>query len=119
MATGSSIVGTWNAFTDWGCDGNPVFAAVFTFKADGSWSYPNGGGRWMQVEGMCFFNFTNASGLIYTANVTLNAVVGVMGYPSGTIGSGCWWATRTGAPHALAEAEVAEEGDAAIGPPQS
>lgn len=119
MATGSSIVGTWNTFVDWGCDGNPIVANPLTFNADGSWTYRFGGGRWVQVEGMWFFDFTNAPGLVYTANVTLNAVVGIMGYPSGSIGAGCWWGTRPNAPHALAETLEAlekSEADILVGP---
>jgi hypothetical protein len=47
-----------------------ITANPLTFNADGSWTYVNGGGRWIQVEGMYFFNFTNAAGLVYAANVT-------------------------------------------------
>ena len=120
MATGSSIVGTWNTFVDWGCGGSPITANPLTFNADGTWTYVFGGGRWIQVEGMYFFNFNNAPGLVYAANVTKNAVVGIMGYASAppNPGSGCWWGTRPGAPHALAEgAAAAKEGhDILIGP---
>lgn len=124
MATGTSIVGTWNAYVDWGCDGSPVFASVFTFNADGSWTYQYGGGRWIQVEGMCFFNFTSPAGLVYTANVTRNAMVGIMGYATTSPSSGCWYATRTGAPSAALAADVqssakAKPGageDAVVGP---
>jgi hypothetical protein len=118
MATGSSIVGTWNTFVDWSCGGNPIPAYPLTFNADGSWTYANGGGRWIQVEGMFFFNFTNAAGLIYTANTTRNAVVGIMGYPSGGPGPGCWWGTRPGAPHALAEG-AEPEADLIVGPSEA
>ena len=121
MATGSSIVGTWNTFVDWGCTGHPITANPLTFNADGSWTYAFGGGRWIQVEGMYFFNFSNAAGLVYTANVTKNAVVGIMGYAvSGSSpGAGCWWGTRPGAPHALAAERAAEEQqDAMLGSPQ-
>lgn len=121
MATGSSIVGTWNTFVDWGCAGHPITANPLTFNADGSWTYAFGGGRWIQVEGMYFFNFSNAAGLVYTANVTKNAVVGIMGYAvSGSSpGAGCWWGTRPGAPQALAaERAAAEQQDAMLGSPQ-
>ena len=113
MATGSSIVGTWDLFVDWGCSGSPVHATQLTINANGSWTYPFGGGRWIQVEGMCFFNFSNAAGLVYAGNVTLNALVGIMGYAAAgsNPGAGCWWATRPGAPHALVaeRAAVAEK----------
>lgn len=124
MAAGTSIVGTWNAFVDWGCDGSPVFGSVFTFNANGTWTYSNGGGWWIQVEGMCFLLFSNAAGLCYTANVTRNAMVGIMGYATTSPSSGCWWATRTGAPSAALAADVrsaaaakpAEAQDVVVGP---
>ena len=66
------------------------------------WTYVNGGGRWIQVEGMYFFNFTNAAGLVYAANVTTDTVSGILGYAvaGSNPGSGVWWGTRPGAPHA-------------------
>lgn len=122
MATGSSIVGTWNTFVDWGCGGSPITANPLTFNADGTWTYVFGGGRWIQVEGMYFFNFNNAPGLVYTANVTKNAVVGIMGYASAppNPGAGCWWGTHPGAPHAALapkeEAAAKGEHDILLGP---
>lgn len=121
MATGSSIVGTWNLFVDWGCTGNPVVGGPLTFNANGSWTYAFGGGRWIQVEGMYFFNFNNPVGLVYTANVTKDALVGIMGYAvSGSNpGAGCWWGTRPGAPHLAAKqtaAAQAKQQDLMIGP---
>jgi hypothetical protein len=109
MATGSSVVGTWNSFVDWGSTGKPIVALPLTFNADGSWSYPFGGGRWVQIEGMYFFNFDNAAGLVYTANVTLDTVSGIMGYAvnGSNPGNGVWWGTRPGAPHAEREEQVA------------
>jgi len=100
MTTASSIVGTWNTFVDWGSTGHPILANPLTFKADGTWTYVFGGGRWLQIEGQYFFNFSNAAGLIYAANTTLDCVSGIMGYltPGGV--NGVWWGTRPGAPHA-------------------
>jgi hypothetical protein len=54
MATGSSIVGTWNAFVDWGATGNPIFASVSTFDADGTWAYSSVAGAGSQMEDMTF-----------------------------------------------------------------
>jgi hypothetical protein len=98
----SSIVGTWNTFVDWGDTGSPIVANPLTFNADGSWTYAFGGGRWVQVEGMYFFNFTNAAGLVYTANVTRDVLAGIMGYATtgSNPGAGVWWGTHPGAPHA-------------------
>jgi hypothetical protein len=77
---------------------------VWTFNADGSWTYEFGGGRWIQVEGMVAWNFkadTNeppmvAEYLVYTANVTRNALDGIMGYPmaGASPGTGCFYAVR-------------------------
>ena len=109
----TSIVGTWDAFVDWGDTGNAIFASQFTFMADGTWSYTFGGGRWVQQEGMCFFTFTNAAGLVYTANVTIDTLSGIMGYAlaAPNPGAGAWWSTRAGAPHALSAERAQAAGD--------
>jgi hypothetical protein len=120
MATGSSIVGTWNVFVDWGGGGKPIFALPLTFNVDGSWTYQFGGGQWIQMEGMYFFNFTDAAGLVYTANVTVDTVSGIMGYAvAGGQSSGVWWGTRPGSPQPTEEQERASAGaehDALVGP---
>src|SRR5215469_9805734 len=98
MSTATSIVGTWNGFVAWGDSSPPVSNAstVWTFNADGSWAYEFGGGRWFQVEGLVAWNFTNAAGLICTANVTRNGIDGVMGYATagGSPGTGSFYAVR-------------------------
>lgn len=106
MSNATSIVGTWTGYVAWGCSGPPVSssATVWTFNADGSWSYEFGGGRWIQVEGLVAWNFkadTNeppivAEDLVYTANVTRNALDGIMGYPvaGSSPGTGCFYAVR-------------------------
>lgn len=98
MSNATSIVGVWNGFVAWGDSGAPISNAstVWTFRADGTWSYEFGGGRWIQVEGLVAWNFTNAEGLIYTANVTRNALDGIMGYAKGgsTPGTGSFFAIR-------------------------
>jgi len=100
MSTATSIVGAWNGFVAWGDAGPPVSNAstVWTFHADGSWTYEFGGGRWIQVEGLVAWNFTNAAGLIYTANVTRNGIDGIMGYATSgaSPGKGSFYATREG-----------------------
>jgi hypothetical protein len=108
MSTATSIVGTWTGFVAWGDSGPPVSdqSTIWTFKADGSWTYEFGGGRWVQVEGLVTWNFTNATGLIYTANVTRNAIDGIMGYAvaGSSPGTGSFYAVRqtTGEPRAAA-----------------
>jgi hypothetical protein len=104
MSNATSIVGQWTAFVAWGDAGPPVNAGIFTFESDGSWSYQFGGGRWIQVEGLAFWNFTNAAGLVYTANVTRNAVDGIMGYAvaDSNPGSGSFYAVRETGPAAAA-----------------
>ena len=81
-------------------------------------TYVNGGGRWIQVEGMYFFNFTNAAGLVYAANVTTDTVSGILGYAvaGSNPGSGVWWGTRPGAPHAALAAAAMPEHDILTSP---
>ena len=114
MATSAtSIVGTWQTFIAWGDSGSPVSSSntVFTFNSDGSWTYQFGGGRWIQVEGLVAWNFTNAAGLMYTANVTRNALDGIMGYATtGSSGTGAFYAVRQ-QPAAAAEEMAAVPGD--------
>lgn len=94
----TSVVGTWHGFVGWGCDAAPVQdpSTTWTFNSDGSWTYEFGGGRWIQVEGLVTWNFDNAPGLIYTANVTRNALDGIMGYAlaGSNPGTGCFFALR-------------------------
>jgi hypothetical protein len=115
----ASIVGTWDTFVDWSDNGQAIVANQFTINADGTWTYKFGGGRWQQQEGLCYFNFTNAPGLVYTANVTRDTLSGIMGYLNPGESAGAWWGTRTGAPHALAaEGVIADvEKDLLVGPP--
>jgi hypothetical protein len=109
MSNATSIVGTWSGFVSWGDAGPPVSNAstLWTFKADGSWSYEFGGGRWIQVEGLVAWNFTDndePAGLIYTGNVTRNAIDGIMGYANAgsTPGTGSFYAVREQAAGAAA-----------------
>ncbi|SRR5579862_537635 len=105
MSSATSIVGTWNGFVAWGCSGPPVSdsSTVWTFNADGTWTYEFGGGRWIQVEGLVAWNFSAdkdeplaQASLIYTADVTRNALDGIMGYPvaGSSPGTGCFYAVR-------------------------
>lgn len=120
MATATSIVGTWLATIDWGCDGTITGTSTWTFNANGTWTYAFGGGFWIQVEGLVAWNFTNTASLIYTANVTLNAIVGIQGYAQqGGIGTGCFYAIRQSGPLAAAAVAAAKEGhDFSVGPPR-
>lgn len=106
----TSVVGTWQVVgVDWGCKGTVVKAGPFTFNANGTWSYSFGGGRWVQVGGTVFWNFTNAAGLVYAANINANAMSGAMGYTTAGGQSGCFYALRSqppAAPQDLAHAIV-------------
>jgi hypothetical protein len=104
MATGSSIIGTWNVFVDWENGEGPLAAGTMTFAADYTWTYANGGGTWFQNEGMCLLGFSNVPGLTYTANVTKDAIVGITGYLGYQNVVGSWWGTRLGAAHPMADA---------------
>jgi M6 family metalloprotease-like protein len=124
----SSVVGTWAVVAvDWGCTGSVLKAGPFTFNADGSWTYSFGGGRWIQVGGIVAWNFTNAAGLIYAANISANAMSGIMGYAtSGSTLKGCFYALRSPSPAASAEIASAlasllgtaqeSDSDAVVGP---
>jgi hypothetical protein len=70
------------------------------------------------VEGVYFFNFTNAAGLVYAANVTTDAVSGILGCAGAGAnpGSGVWWGTRPGAPHAPQAAAAMPERDILTSP---
>ena len=99
MATGTSVVGAWNLFTDWDCVGKietDPSATPLMFNENGSVS-GGGFGNWIQVEGMVAWSlyFTSNMGLFYTANVTRDALIGVMGYVGAMRrGQGCFYATR-------------------------
>ncbi len=110
MSNATSVVGTWSGFVAWGDSGPPVSdsSTLWTFHANGSWTYEFGGGRWFQVEGLVVWNFTDndePAGLIYTGNVTRNAIGGIMGYANAgaTPGTGSFYAVRqvSGAPAAV------------------
>jgi hypothetical protein len=109
----AGIVGTWNVVgVSWG--GGPVLkAGPFTFNADGTWSYAFGGGRWLQVGDQVFWNFTNAAGLIYSANTHPASMTGIMGYPTPGGNSGSFYALRS-APPAAPDAS-GDGGDALTG----
>ena len=95
----SSVVGTWAVIAvDWGCTGTVAKASPFTFNADGTWSYGFGGGRWLQVGGMVEWNFNNTAGLTYSANISANAMSGVMGYLTTSGLKGCFYALRSPSP---------------------
>ena len=111
-----SIVGTWNGLVDWGCQGSTASAGPWTFKADGTWTYSFGGGRWVQVGDMVCWNFTNAPGLIYCSNLSRDSMQGIMGYASASPnpGTGCFYGLRQGKLAAFVEDE-AKKADATVG----
>jgi hypothetical protein len=119
----NSIVGVWNMSIDWGCDGSAAAGGEVTFNGNGTWSQFLFKGRWVQVGGMCFFNFDDFPGLVYTANVTRLALTGIMGYavaPDSTRkGSGCWSATRESTGVSVAPPATAPkvQNDVLTGPP--
>lgn len=46
----------------------------------GTWSYANGGGRWIQIADTAIFTFNTVPGLVYTCTVGTDSLKGVMGY---------------------------------------
>jgi hypothetical protein len=100
---GKSLIGTWGGMVDWAPFDNYVAAGVWTFKNDGTWSYANGGGRWIQILDTAIWAFSNAPGLVYTCTVSANELKGVMGYTTAppNPGKGRFTATRAAAVAAL------------------
>ncbi|UWZ83837.1 hypothetical protein [Occallatibacter riparius] len=120
MAAATNIVGTWDGHVAWGDSGPGVSNATtqWTFNPDGTWTYQFGGGRWIQVEGLVAWNFNKYPTLIYTANVTRNALDGIMGYAAAgsNPGTGSFFAVRKEA-GAAAKARVPAAGhDLSVGP---
>jgi M6 family metalloprotease-like protein len=97
----TDLTGTWAVVgVDWGCTGSVATAGPFTFNADGTWSYAFGGGRWFQVGDKVTWNFTNAAGLVYSADASASAMSGAMGYLTAGGIKGCFYALRTPTPSA-------------------
>jgi len=108
---GKSLIGTWGGMVDWEPFDKYVSAGAWTFKNDGTWSYANGGGRWIQIADTAIWTFTNAPGLVYTCTVTADGLKGVMGYTTAppNPGKGRFTATRAAS---VAESTI----DPLIGP---
>ena len=114
-STASTVLGNWTAITHWGNKPYPFPPSALVFNQNGSFNWGHDSGWWIQNEGLLFLFFPAQDfppGLIYTANVTSDALVGVMGYacdvnkysnPS-VPPPGVWWATRPG----LAQVTLAE-----------
>ena len=106
-SSASSVLGKWTAIVHWG-DKPPFPPSALVFNKDGSFNWEDGSGWWIQNEGLLFLFFPDSypPGLIYTANVTSDTLVGVMGYAcdANKYGKyptvpppGVWWATRRAA----------------------
>ena len=108
---GKSLVGTWGGMVAWGPTNHYVAAGPWTFKNDGTWSYASGGGRWIQIDDIGIWTFTNAPGLVYTGTVAADGLKGVMGYTTAppNPGKGRFYAFRAAA---VSEAPV----DVNVGP---
>jgi hypothetical protein len=101
---GKSLIGTWGGMVDWEPFDTYVAAGPWTFKNDGTWSYANGGGRWIQIEGTAIWSFNNAPGLVYTCTVSASGLKGVMGYTTtASNAKGRFMATRAAAVSAPAQ----------------
>ena len=116
MATGTSITGTWTLFVDWGDVGTVLNGGPRTFNPDGTWASVLHSGRWVQAEGMAYWNYDDVPGLNYAGNVNADAVAGIQGYaaPPPNPGSGCFYLLRGDVMTSLAESKV--EPAAEIGP---
>ncbi|HEX4969990.1 MAG TPA: hypothetical protein VFV69_02975 [Steroidobacteraceae bacterium] len=97
----TSIVGTWNMRVSWGSGlgaGKVLKAATKTFYADGTWTYRDGGGRWVQVGDHIFWNFTHYPELVYCANTQFASMTGIMGWPHPGGNRGSFYGLRVGVP---------------------
>ena len=104
----STVLGKWSVINHWG-DKKPYPSPdALIFNKDGSFNWGGDSGWWIQNEGLLYFFYPDSypSGLIYTANVTSDTLVGVMGYACdvnkygkypGVPPPGVWWATRRAA----------------------
>jgi hypothetical protein len=85
----TSIVGTWNIRVTWlfGLGGGTELNAFdHTFKADGTFTHPNGGGHWAQVSGLFVWVWNNTL-LVYAAHIQPghalpqeDSMTGIMGW---------------------------------------
>jgi hypothetical protein len=102
----SSVLGKWTVITHWGDQPYPFPPSDLDLKQDVSFDWAGGySGWWIHNEGLLFL-FPDQDfppGLIYTANVTSEALVGIMGYACdlnkygkypGVPPPGIWWGTR-------------------------
>lgn len=108
-----SIVGQWQLFVDWGNTGNQTSAGLFTFNANGSWTYQYGGGDWIQSGCIVSFNFSNASGLTYSGTINSLCVAGGMSY-TGQSGDNSFYMIPEGTKASL-EGQTRGSKDSAIG----
>jgi hypothetical protein len=88
----TSIIGTWNVRVTWhfGIGGGTELNAFdHTFKADGTFTHPNGGGRWLQVDSdLVVWNWQPPDQLlVYSANIQPghavpqeDSMTGIMGW---------------------------------------
>ena len=114
----ANVVGSWVITTDWGCDGSITGSFNQTFHADGTWtSTPFAhNGRWIQVEGLVVWTFSDIANLVYSGNLSGSWMAGIEGYEAAGGIKGCYGAHRAGVPGAPALAPAAAAGhDPALG----
>jgi hypothetical protein len=115
------VVGAWDLTVDWGNNGRPTSAATLVFNADRTWTYPGGGGRWVQAGDTVMWTVDHVDGLIYTGTFMRGYATGAMGYatPLPNPGGGSFHLVRS-AETATAPRQAAPPGpDAVIGPVQT
>ncbi|GAM11439.1 chitinase ChiA [Geobacter sp. OR-1] len=92
--TTATIVGSWQLFFDWDCDGTIGIAGV-SFFSNNTFSTTDGGsGTWSKTGYQVKFTFP--SGTAYTGTVGNNTMQGTSMTPTGFLG--CWnavWQTNT------------------------
>ncbi len=95
LSTGTvSVVGSWNLYYDWDCDGSPMFAG-YDYYGDGTFSSSgmiSATGTWTQVGNQVTHVFSNGTTYWGTLNGDGTRMDGTMLSFSGS--TGCWYALR-------------------------
>ena|GEM_PF-493480 len=87
----TNVVGTWNYYYDWGCDGSYALTTI-TFNSDGTYSDGFGStGKWYQVESYIIWEYTNKT--TYAGNMIGGVMMGMMATTWST-SKGCWYCTK-------------------------
>lgn len=86
----TSVVGTWNYYYDWGCNGG-YSTTTITFNTNGTFTAGSLSGKWYQVESQIIWEFKN--GTTYAGSKVGGVMSGMMATTWSTL-KGCWYCTK-------------------------